>query len=143
MTYSKYLIKLVMDYVKVLGLFILPIILYYAFHQLHAIPVRYLYQIALLAAALTFRMESMVNFHDLNERMMRNNYWISSLIADIGLIALLSTFSNPELRYINGWVLVFLYFALRLMFYMLVHVKNLKDAKLINAKLKRMNSSES
>lgn len=142
MTYSKYMFKLGMDYVKVLGLCILPIILYHAFYQLQAIPVRYLYQIALLAAALTFRMESMVNFHDLNERMMRNNYWISSFIADISLIALLATFSNPELRYINGWVLVFLYFGLRFMFYLLIHYRNMKDAKLINDKLKRMHSSE-
>lgn len=143
MTYSKYMFKLVMDYAKVLGLCILPIILYFSFNQIQTIPLHYLYQSALLAAALTFRMEAMVNFHELNERMMRNNYWIASLIADISLIALLATLSNPELQYINGWVLIVLYFVLRLLFYLLVHVRNAKDAKLINQKLKQLNRNES
>lgn len=90
----------------------------------------------LLVVALMTRIESLINFHDLKEHLMRINYMISSVLADVSLLFLLYHFteSGKEFRQ-HGVSILIVYAVLKLGLYIGMYVFNVYSAKEINKRL--------
>lgn len=95
-----------------------------------------IWQIALLAITLGLRGESLINLHNLEEHVMRLNYLVSSVLADVSLLVLL-LYLMPGGKYFDGKGLQILgvYILVKGLFYLTVHIKSLKGAKEINERL--------
>lgn len=136
MSLKKHFIKVFFEFTLVFGLIMLILISYNILVSNKSISTFNLIQILYLVGFLVLRMESMVNFHQLEDHLMRINYWISSLLSDISFILLLSTLIHSEFYVSNGWMLVTLYFGLKILFYLLMHMQSINLANRINNKLK-------
>lgn len=136
MSLKKHFIKVFYEFALVFGLIMLILISYNGLVSNKSISTFNLIQILYIVGFLVMRMESMVNFHQLEDHLMRINYWISSLLSDISFILLLSTLIRSEFYVSNGWMLVTLYFGLKILFYLLMHVQSINLANKINDKLK-------
>lgn len=128
--------KYILDLSLGIGLIMIPFILYHWLTQTNDVPINQLIIVSLTSITITFRLESMVNFHDFNDHIMRINYWISSIIADISLIGLLYKLPGGQDLRINGWIIILLYIILRFAFYLLMYYKNLRETIEINQRLK-------
>ncbi|MDC7221154.1 MAG: hypothetical protein PQJ59_14555 [Spirochaetales bacterium] len=96
-----------------------------------------LWQIALLGATLVFRSESLINFHGLEEHTMRQNYFISSLLADGTLLILLYYFTPGGQYFVGkGWHILIIYVVFKSLFYLLIYLKYLLGAREINRLIK-------
>lgn len=95
-----------------------------------------IWQIALLAVTLVFRSEALINFHNLEDHVMRLNYLISSVFADVSMLVLLYYFL-PGGQYFHGKGLQILgvYIVVKGLFYLMVHIQSLISAKEINRRL--------
>lgn len=136
MSLKKHFIKVFFEFTLVFGLIMLILISYNILVSNKSITTFNLIQILYLVGFLVLRMESMVNFHQLEDHLMRINYWIFSLLSDISFILLLSTLIHSEFYVSNGWMLVTLYFGLKILFYLLMHMQSINLANRINNKLK-------
>ena len=95
-----------------------------------------IWQIALLAVTLVFRGESLINFHDLEDHVMRLNYLISSVLADVSFLVLLYYFlPGGQYFYGKGMQILVVYIVVKGLFYLMVHIQSLKSAKEINRRL--------
>lgn len=136
MSLKKHFIRVFFDFTLIFGLIMLVLIGYTIMISNSSISLFNLIQLLYLVGFLVLRMESMVNFHQLEDHHMRINYWITSLLSDISFILLLSTLIRSEFYISNGWMLVVLYFGLKILFYLLMHVQSIQLARKINDKLK-------
>lgn len=136
MSLRKHFIRVFFDFTLIFGLIMLVLIGYTIMISNSSISLFNLIQLLYLVGFLVLRMESMVNFHQLEDHHMRINYWITSLLSDISFILLLSTLIRSEFYISNGWMLVVLYFGLKILFYLLMHVQSIQLARKINDKLK-------
>ncbi len=95
-----------------------------------------LWQILLLGAAAVFRFDSVVNNHQLAERNMWVNYFITSFLADITLLVLLLWFT-PGGKLFPGaeWYMLGVYFAAKTLIYLMMYFSNRRSAREINARL--------
>lgn len=97
-----------------------------------------LWALALLAGAVGFRFESFINFHKLDERAMSINYFVCSILADITLITLLIKFTPGGEQFVGkGWTILGVYVVLKAAFYIVMHLKSLNNARVINEALRK------
>jgi hypothetical protein len=99
-----------------------------------------MWAIVLLGSTIVLRGTSLINFHDLDDQFMRWNYLISSLSADLTMIALLVWFT-PGGKYFRdkGWAIFIVYIILKTLFYCMNYFDSLRNAREINDRLHRMN----
>lgn len=100
-----------------------------------------LWQVVLLGSTIVFRGTSLINFHDLDDRNMRFNYTISSVLADVTLLVLLLKFTPGGKFFVGkGWIILVVYIAAKGLFYLMNYVQLLQTAKEINARLNSINN---
>lgn len=138
MTLKKHYWKVFWEIAMVFGAMMFIPTIYIQINGIDTLSKVTIWQITLLAVTLVFRGESLINFHNLEDHLMRLNYLVSSVFADISLLILLYYFL-PGGKYFYGkeWQILGIYIVLKGMFYFMLHLQSLKSAKEINRKLSR------
>jgi len=118
------------------GVLLLAVTAYMQLGGHHTLVRENLWQIILLASATVFRFDSVVNSHQLEERDMWVNYFITSFLADITLLVLLLWFT-PGGKLFPGaeWYMLGVYFAAKTLIYLMMYFNNRRSAREINARL--------
>ncbi len=129
--------KMFWELSMVCGILALGITVIMKLTDMDSISHRNLLQFMLLGATLVFRFESFINFHNLEDHVMGLNYIFSSILADITLIVLLTTFPNIIAYFAGkGWMMIGVYVLLRGALTARLYVQGFRSAKKINEKLK-------
>ena len=99
-----------------------------------------MWRIVLLGSTIVLRGVSLINFHDLDERRMRINYLINSILADLTLIALLFWYTPGGQYFVGkGWIVLTVYVVFRILFYLMNYFRTVMSAREINTRLQDMN----
>ena len=119
------------------ALMLIPAILMQV-NNLDSVSITTVWGILLFAVTLVFRGHSLINLHDLEEPLMRQNYLISSVIADLSLLALLYYYL-PGGKYFYGkeWQILGAYIVFKGLFYLMNYLFTMKSAREINNMLKK------
>lgn len=136
MLLKKHFWKMFLELSMFYGTTVFGVLIYMELSGRGAITVNVLWAILLLILAIGFRLESFVNFHSLDDHLMRVNYLISSVLADVTLIALLYFFTPGGRQFQGkGWMLLSVYVVLKGLFYLAMHLQSVFYARKINAVL--------
>lgn len=140
MTFTNHYKKIFLDVSTVCGVMLIFVVIYLQLGGIGYLTIRNIWQIVLLGAALVLRFESFVNFHGLSEGLMRLNYIITSVLADIALLVLLIYFTPGGKTFQNlGWGILVMYIISKGLIYTMVYIQALQNARKINDKLNRLN----
>lgn len=141
MTMKNHYGKMLVEIAALCGVIMIVWTVFLQLKGLESIGRRNLWQIILLGSTLVFRLESLVNFHQLEEHLMRLNYFISSVLSDITILVLFLYFTTGGKAYAGkGWLILIVYFAARGLFYTASYLNNLRAAGEINRKLRSRNA---
>lgn len=100
-----------------------------------------MWQVVLLGSTIVFRGVSLINLHDLDDRNMRFNYIISSILADVTLVSLLFWFTPGGQYFVGkGWTILAVFVAFKGLFYLMNYYRSTQNAKEINARLAGMDA---
>ncbi|MBB6480268.1 hypothetical protein [Spirochaeta isovalerica] len=133
--------KMFWETAAVCGAILLVWTLVLQFNNMEVLGRRNLWQMILLGGAVVFRMESLVNFHKLEEHLMRINYLITSVLADAALLILFYHFTSGGKTFAGkGWLIFIVYVIAKSLFYLMSYLINFHSAREINKKLKVKNT---
>lgn len=140
MTFTNHYKKLFLDVSTLCGVILIFVVIFLQLGGIGHISIRNIWQIVLLGAALVLRFESFINFHGLSDKLMRLNYIITSILADIALLVLLIYFTPGGKNFQNlGWGILIVYMISKGLIYAMVYIQALQNARKINDKLNRLN----
>lgn len=136
MALKKHYIKMFWELMMCYGFVMLILTIYHQLSDGSNPDLHNIWAFLLLSCALVFRFESFINFHDLEDHLMRINYLMTSVMADISLIVLLYYFtSGGKYFQFSAKSVLIVYIVAKGAVYLMVYVQAKQAARAINKKL--------
>ena len=139
MTLKKHFVRVFWEVSMACGALLVLLTVFYQAAGTRGMSLEGMWRIVLLGSTIVLRGTSLVNFHDLDDRAMRINYLISSVLADATLIVLLVWYTPGGAYFAGrGWLLLAVYVVFKGLFYSMNYVHAWISARDINAHLLAM-----
>lgn len=132
--------KIILEIATLCGLMMFILIIYLQFNGLDYINREMIWRFILLSSTIVFRAESLINFHNLTERMMSINYLVSSSLSDATMLILLYLYTpgGDLFRGMASSILI-VFIVCKGLFYLTAYLISYYTSKKINKKLQILN----